>query len=347
MKKSRVTITDVARASGVSTAAVSLVLSKKPGVSEETRERVLEAARTLGYPLKPLFSAPAHRAINTIGLLISQQVEEEPHLSTFYSYILTAVEATCRQMDLHLMFANLMIDQHHRPIQISPLLERGEVDAFLLAGIYVDEDIHRVLQRRGLPAVLLESYSRVGSYSAVLYDNFNGGYQAAEYLIAKGHRHIGFLGSHASDYPSFLDRRAGYQQALADHSITSTYFADFTVYNAERADVITAALNLVREQPQVTGLVCVNDDAAIDAVSGLKNAGINVPEDISVIGFDDIEMAGSVVPALTTMRVSKQSMGRMAVQMLVNQSEQDEDTVTSLFRPVLVERSSVKDLIQR
>jgi LacI family transcriptional regulator len=341
----RVTLSNIAQACGVSLSAVSLALRGKPGISQETRERVVETAHALGYHFKAPLPPASKRTIQTIGMLVTPKIEDEPHISPFYAYIISAVEATCQMMGLNLMYANVLLDRNFNPYSIPQLLEKGDVDGFLIAGIPVNEEISQVLDRRGLPVVLLEAYCQAREYSSILYDNFQGSFDATEYLIHKGHCHIGHVGGHLQDYPSFRERRLGYLKALELHQLAPAYCADFSVYLAGRAEVAAAAVNLVRQNPHITALACATDDIAIAAISGLSQAGIAVPRDVSVIGFDDVEMAESMVPALTTMRVNKQSMGRMAVQVLLNQTQQENsECVVTYFRPTLVERSSVIEI---
>ncbi len=338
----RVTLSEIAQASGLSLSAVSLALSNKPGISKETRMRVVELARSMGYRFKVEPDDASRRSMQTIGLLLTTKVDEEHHIDYFFAYIISAIEATCQQMNLNVMYGNLLLDKKLRPYSIPPLLEKGEVDGFIIARFSVNDEIVDVLDSRNLPVVLLEAYCPTRSYSSILYDNFQGGYDATEYLIRKGHRHIGFVGGHLKDYPSFRDRRRGCLKALEDHHIAPPYFADFSVYEAQRAEVVESAVKLVQHNRQITALACATDDIAIASISGLSQAGISVPGDVSVIGFDDIEMAESTVPALTTMRVNKHSMGRMAVQILLNHALlETRDCVNSYFRPMLVERASV------
>jgi LacI family transcriptional regulator len=338
-RKNRVKLIDIAQATGVSLTAVSLALSDKPGISKETRVRVLEMARSLGYRFKtPVVTSPV-KPIKTVGLLVKSGLEDEPHTNHFYSHIIAGVESICRQMGINMMYANLPVNSENYPLEIPPLLEKGEVDGMLLAGAFVDENLSRILDRRSCPLVLIDSYSNSRVYNAVLSDNVFGAYQATEYLIRKGHRQIGFVGGHEHAYPSFRDRRSGYLKALAEFEIGQPYFADCSV---NRSDIANAVQKLVAQNRQITGLVCVNDDTAISAMYSLIEAGIRVPQDISIIGFDDIYLAESVVPSLTTMRVNKQSMGRLAVQLLINQMFQAEGgAITSIFRPCLIERNSV------
>lgn len=339
-RKNRVKLSDIAQASGVSLTAVSLALGDKPGISQETRVRVQEVARSLGYRFKSPAALAPSKVIKTIGLLVKSSPEDEPHANHFYSHIISGVESTCRQLGINLMFANLPVNNENFPVGIPPLLEKSEVDGLLLAGTIIEDTISRILDTRLCPVVLIDSYSSKYSYNAVLSDNILGAYQATEYLVRKGHKHIGFIGGHDQAYPSFRDRRTGYQKALADYEIGPGYFADCSL---NRGDVSAATLNLARQHRQITGLVCVNDDTAISTMYALIEAGIRVPQDVSIIGFDDIYLAESVVPSLTTMRVNKQSMGRLAVQLLLNQVFQAEGgCITSIFRPSLVERNSVK-----
>lgn len=338
-QKKRIKLVDIAQASGVSLTAVSLALSEKPGVSQETRTRVLEIARSLGYRFKtPAYSTPL-KSIRTVGLLVKSGPADDPQANQFYAYIIAGIETTCRQMGIQLMFANLPIDAENIPVEYPSLLETGDIDAILLAGLYVDDTLSRMINRRGCPVVLIDSYCDSRLYNAILSDNLQGAYQATEYLISKGHRQIGFLGASDDAFPSFRDRRAGYRKALADYGIGPEYFADCPV---TRSEVAQAAAELIRQHGQISGLVCVNDDVAISAMNALIKQGIQIPQDLSIIGFDDIYIAESVVPALTTMRVNKQSMGRLAVQLLVSQGFNMDGacSVTSVFRPALVERNS-------
>jgi len=337
--KSRVKLVDIAQASGVSLTAVSLALNEKPGISQETRARVLEVARTLGYRFKTPVSSTPLKTIKTIGLLVKSDLEDEQHANYFYSYVIDGIEAVCRQLGINLMFANVPVDSNNNPLAVPPLLERGHVDGILLAGTFINDALCQVLERLSCPTVLIDAYSSRGIYNSVLSDNIEGMHQATEYLIRNGHRHIGFVGGHDQAYPSFRDRRVGYRRAMANYGISQTYFADSSI---NRSDIASAAVQLIRNNRQITAIVGVNDETAIYAMFALIEAGFHVPQDVSVVGFDDIHLAETVVPALTTMRVNKQAMGRFAVQLLLNQvpNQSESGYVTSILRPVLVERSS-------
>ena len=339
IRKNRVRLADVAQASGVSLTAASLALSDKPGVSQETRDRIIEIAQSMGYRIKVPVSMPKTSAFNTIGLLVRTISGDEPRANQFYSPLLSGIESTARQMGINLLYAHLPAGADNIPLERPALLEKTDIDGLILMGVLVDKPLGTFLENRHKPVVLVDSYAPGMQFNSVLSDNEPAAIQAIEYLIHKGHRHIGFIGGRESVFPSLRERRIGYQRALSKHNISSVYFADCSFDGPE---ISSAAVDLLKKNPKITAVMGVNDETAIRAMFALIEAGYRVPQDISVIGFDDIYLANTVVPSLTTMSVSKTSMGCMAGQMLVNQIYQAEGcTVTSLFRPVLVERNSV------
>jgi LacI family transcriptional regulator len=338
-RKNRIKLSDIAQVSGVSLAAVSLALSEKPGISKETRSRVIEVARTLGYRFKNSVTNSPAKSIKTLGLLVKAAENDEPHANHFYSHIIAGIELTCRQNGISLMFANLPVNAENYPLETPPLLDKGDVDGIILAGAHVDANLSQAIDARGLPVVLVDSYCDTKVYNSVLSDNIQGAYQATEFLIKKGHRNIGFVGPNEHAYPSFQERRLGYNRAIADYQIANLYYVDCP---ASRNEVTSSIKKWIKENPQITAIFAVNDDTAIALMYGLIEAGYRIPQDISIIGFDDIYLAESVVPSLTTMRLDKRSMGRLAVQLLITHVSQPNDgVVTSIFRPILVERNSV------
>jgi LacI family transcriptional regulator len=157
-------------------------------------------------------------------------------------------------------------------------------------------------------------------------------------LIGIGHRRIALVGCHPNAYPSFEDRRRGYLHALSDHGILQPYFADSL---SEHAITRQATIQLIREHPEITAIFGVNDDMAIAALNAVQSLGYRVPEDISIIGYDDIALATHVMPALTTVQVDKLQMGRIAVQLLNNRVEYPEaGRMTTVLHTQLIERES-------
>jgi LacI family transcriptional regulator len=337
----KVRISDIAHQSGVSTATVSLVLNNKVGVSQQTRLRVLEMAEKLDYPVKSTNRTRRSDRLNTIGMVV-KTVPTPPQENPFYSKVIVGIEDVCRRNGINLLFATLPVDENNRPLEVSQLLNSDTVDGLLMVGIFVDETITSTSGKRTPPIVLVDAYSDTDSYDAVVSDNFRASYQAVEYLIQKGHRHIGLSGSEMNCYPSLKERRNGYLRALKENEITDVYIANF---NINKSHGYKETTSLLREHPQVTALFCVNDDVANDALRAVKDMGLEVPKNVSIIGYDDTYVAKNADPALTTMLVDTVAMGRAAVHLLSLRLDNLESAqMTLTIRPTLVERASVSAL---
>ncbi len=344
----QITLADIARKSKVSLSTVSLVLRNKPGIPEDTRQRVFEAAQALGYKARPkaaVKSAGVHRSaskLHNLGLIIKSELGITPQANPFYSQVLAGIEEACRKRKINLLYATLPVDENNIPVETPPLLAENHVDGLLLVGAFVDETLGHMLGESPLPVVLVDAYSSRNGYDSVVSDNFQGAYQAVTYLIERGHRHIGLVGSHPESYPSLRERRQGYTQALHDHEIVTAYFADST---QDAEDVGRATTSLLKDNPYLTAIFGCNDHTALAAMRAAQALGRRVPEDLSLVGFDDIDLAQHVQPPLTTMHVDKIGMGRIAVQLLMNRLEfPDSERVTLVIASRLIERGSVARL---
>ena len=345
-RKNKVTMSDIARESGVSLSTVSLVLNGKPGIPGETRTKVLEAAHSLGYETRPPSTVPSRPTqIRTIGMLVkrAQGDSAPPSSNIFFSHVIAGIEAGCRQEKIMLLYSTLPVDDNNNSLEIPALIQDKQADGLLLVGNYVDERLHNALQQRKIPVVLVEAYCSAGEYDAVLLDNFEGAYSAVKYLIEKGHRHIAFLGSYPDLKISFRYRRQGYVEALKDHGINNTYYGDCA--HNDREAIIATTTHMVNENPQITAIFGCNDEVSVIAIHGILSTGKRVPQDISIIGFDNNSNAENAIPPLTTVNVDKVSMGRLAVQLMINRAENPEQGfVTMRLHTHLVERQSVRCL---
>ena len=333
---------DVARESGVSLSTVSIVFSDKPGLPSETRLRVLNAARRLGYNPRRTTTFNQMGLLRTVGLVMRTRSDEIPRSDHFYSHVVAGIESACRQNNLNLLYATMCVDPDLRPVELPGLIENGGADGLLLLGVRVDEMLCQMLDQCALPVVLVDSYQDRDehTYDQILSDNEQGAYQATQYLIEKGHRKLGFIGGSANtSYPSFDSRRKGFARALRDYQIEEAIFVDC---RSDRDEAIAAARELLSQHPELTALVGVNDFIAITAMHVVVERGRRVGGDLAIIGFDDILLSESVIPPLTTMQVDKIAMGRLAVCMLMNRSEQPNSARATLtLHPRLIERNSV------
>lgn len=339
--RSKVTITDIARASDVSPATVSLVLRDKPGIGDETRQRVLDVAQTLGYAYKPSVQATPYETKN-IGMIIKTRPDElSPQANYFYAPVIAGIELVCRQQQMNLMYATLPVDETNNPLGLPRLLKDEKSDGILLVGMLVNDQLAAALERLNVPVVLVDGYAPNHEYDAVVSDNFTGAYEATQYLIDHGHQRIGLVGSNNQSYPSIAERRRGYQQAMVDAAL-NPYFIDSGLNTEEVAVAVTKLFN---KGTKLTAFLGANDEVAIAAMRAAQAAGCHVPKDISIIGFDNIALAEHISPALTTMRIDKTGMGRLAMQLLLNRIDFGEASIVrTVIRPNLIERESVARL---
>jgi LacI family transcriptional regulator len=340
--RNRITITDIARESDVSPATVSLVLRDKPGVGKETRQRVLASARRLGYQLtNPKSSIAANTTINSIGLVVKMELKQDgvPLLTNpFYASVLAGIEMFSRQRRINLFYAHMPVDVENNSLEPPRLLQEQSADGLLLVGMWLHAPIMELLAEQHKPIVLVDAYADQDIYDTVTTDNEAGAYQATRHLIEHGHQHIAIVGSLPQAYPSICERRQGYVRAMAEQGFES-HFVDCHLEADEAVPIVTAYL---REHPEISAIFSCNDEVAISLIVQLQNEGRRIPDDISVIGFDNIMLAQHVSPALTTMRVDKMGMGRQAASLLVNRIEYPQSAlIKSLVRPQLIERDSV------
>jgi LacI family transcriptional regulator len=337
----KITIYDIAQTCGVSITTVSLVLNNRPGITQETRTKVLDTAARLGYMVRPPTASTRCGRLSRLGLIIKAEPNLSPQANPFYSKIIMGIEEACRHNGISMLFATLPVDENNHPVQFPTLLNSEEVDGLLMVGAFVDKTILSVNSRRDKPVILVDSYSDTETYDTIISDNFRAAYQAVEYLIKKGHHHIAMAGSEPDAYPSFKDRRNGYLRALKENRISEVYFANFNL-NENKPAGYEEIKRMLAADPQITAIVGVNDDAAVMVLQAAKEMGLRVPEDISVVGYDDTYLATNASPMLTTLHVDTVGMGRAAVQLLGFRLENpDTARMTLTIHPYLVERASV------
>jgi len=335
--KRKVTINDIARQSEVSISTVSLVLNNKLGISEETRARVLKAASELGYLGKP--AGEKSSLLTTIGMVVKIDSDITPQANPFYARVIVGIEDACRRQGIDLLFASLPVDENNRPVEVPQLLYNENLDGLLMVGTCVDDSFNSISGMRSIPIVLVDGYSDTESYDAVVSDNFRAAYQAVEHLINKGHRHIGLAGSDDTCFPSLKDRRNGYLRAMKENRIGEVYITNF---NINKSKGYQEVIDLLNKYPHISALFCVNDDVGSAAIRAAQYLGKQVPQDISIIGFDDTYIAANTHPPLTTMHVDTIAMGQGAAHLVsLRMHRPDAKRVTLVVHPILIERESV------
>lgn len=296
-------------------------------------------ARSLGYELAPRGNGHFGSRIDQVGLLVKVRPHEAATTNAFYAPVIAGIEEVCRRQQIHLLYANLPVDEHSRPLESPRLLQDTSVGGLLVVGLYLDSQAMAFWRRQGVPIVLVDAYDEQELFDAVVTDNQVGAYTATRYLIDRGHRRIALLGSSPDAFPSIQERRAGYTRAMVEAGL-EPIFLD-CMLDEEPAQV--AMREFLEAGGGVSAVVGANDLVALAAMRTAQKMGKRVPEDISFVGFDDIAPSRHVTPPLTTMEIDKLGMGRMAVQLLMYRSEYpDAARACVVLRPRLIERQSVR-----
>lgn len=328
---------DIAAKAGVSIATASRALNGKGGVKEETRQRVLAIAQELHYSASMTGRGLATSRTQTICYAINQQHDsfEDP----FYPIIMHGIEAELRKHDYHLLLTAIDNGASKSLTEFRPVVE-GRVDGVILAGPDIPPRLIVDLHQRKIPLILVDNDLAALSIDTINSDNVQGGRIATEHLIQHGHHTIvSLLGP--DSWHSSLQRERGYQEAMTAAHLTPRAFHVEATTTAMGRIAITKALEA---EPDLTAVFAVNDAMAIGAIHELTQLGRRVPEDVAVIGFDDIAFSALLIPALTTVRVFTREIGRLAalrmLDILETQDSSAQTTVRTLLRTELIPRRS-------
>ncbi|GCE22956.1 LacI family DNA-binding transcriptional regulator [Dictyobacter kobayashii] len=337
-----ITVKDIAQKAGVSIATVSRVLNNHANINDGIRQRVLKVAEELGYEKYEKPERARGKNLKEIAFVLTHGDVVTPDI--FWMPILQGAETEANKARIRLTYQG--VDANIKPALLISKIQELRTDGLLLVGPFTPETV-RAAQEIGLPCVLIDNYirSRVKPIDAVLADNAGGVKDAMEYLISIGHRNIAFVGGHttASKYIyTFRQRQAGYLQALqeANLPIIDELLLDIDVTSLEEID--EACQRLLDSHRPFSAMVCANDPTASYMMRALHKRNVRIPEDVSIIGFDDVAIARHLTPALTSVHVPTDAMGALAVKRLIERhSEPDGLAITHLVDVHLVHRNSV------
>jgi LacI family transcriptional regulator len=308
----RLRLVDVAERAGVSLATASRALAGRDGVSEEVANRVRRVSQELGYVANPFARTLAGGASSTVGLVVHQV--DDP----YFSEIAGGVIGLADQQGLLVQICHSGRDPDYELRQIRHLIAQ-RVGIIIIAGSGYDDPRVEAEAKAELSAfqALGGRVAVIGRHSlgvdAVLPDNEAGGRALGEHLLGLGHRRIAVAAGTAG-LTTVADRLAGVAAALREHGLSleslPVVHTDFT-----RDGGRSAAERILREHPGTTAIIALNDAMAMGVLSALRAARTAVPEQVSVVGFDDVSVAADLAPSLTTVRLPMTEMGRMALDL--------------------------------
>lgn len=337
----RVSIKDVAKEAGVSTTTVSYVLNQKASesISAETSERVWAAVRKLNYVPNLNARSLSSRKTNLIGVVIPQTEpgKEFMFANPFYGELLSSLEYTARQWGYHLLLSGPENDQSY----INIARNRG-VDGIVIVGSYPTKSLDE-LHQLSIPVVLIDTYVKDPVFHTIGIDDREGGRLATQYLLRHGHRKIAFVSGTVSGQGVNQKRYQGYLDALQAAGIVAN---EMWLYlrTIEFSSGIEAAAELLKRDEGITAAFATADLLGTGMVKGLHHLGKRVPDDFSIVGFDDVVLAQMCDPSLTTIHQDIAEKGRKAVEMIMTAVAGGAGKQECILPIRLVERESVKVL---
>ena len=337
--KIKITMQDIADHVGYSRSMVSRALTGKSRINEETRQIIREAAIQMGYPEEKILKK---RNPQTITVLTDRNaMYDSGYCNKVFVGIENGLKVHGLRMHLHLIGESAAdIEKDSFPTK--------EDTAGIILFLYTPRDILDQVRKSGIPTVLL-NYTHMGNkgFDHVLINDFVSMYDATDYLIAKGHKRLFYVGSEYQAY-SYSQRFYGFWECINHHTAegirASVNCADPAEHQFDPERIISA----LKGPEAPTAIVCASDPLAFDVYTAITDHGFRIPEDVSVIGFDDVEKATWVQPQLTTVHVPKFHLGRVAADIIaerINNPGRHENR-TVLLGTRFVERNSVRVLVE-
>lgn len=326
-----VTIKDVAREANVAISTVSNVINHVDNVSEETKQRVLEAVEKLKYV--PNFNARSLKANkkNTIGLFLASIQGD------FYRSLVQAIHLQCKMAG---MMLNIYVSNENTSEEIYGMMVSSGVEGAIIMNESLSSDYIERIARTGMPMVFLERDYHAEYISSVTIDNYSGAEMAMEYLIKQGHRSIGYIhGVESTDdrerYRAYCDVLKKYSLPLDESIILTGYFEEAIAFSEMRQ-------LFFRGVKMPDAFFCANDEMAWGCIRALATVGLNVPDRVSVIGFDNITLAAHYQPSLSTIESPVTELGtRGALELLrLIRKEGDSEGISAKLMPSLIARDS-------
>ena len=336
--KEKATIRDVAAAAGGSVATVSYVLNGKKKVSEQTRNEVLDVIRRLEYVPDLNARGLSKKDTRLIGVVVPQTEPGSTLMfrNNFYSEILGSIEYHARQNGYHVLISATDVTEDYLN-----LIRERNLDGVIIIGTYQNRFFSQLKQLE-VPVVLVDSYCKYDWFHAIRIDDERSSWMATRYVLEAGHRKIALVSGLLHDSGVMQKRFKGYREALEEFGVPyrEEYLFEETV---DYDSGVAIAQRIAREKTDVTAVVATADIFAIGLMKGFYEAGVRVPEDISVMGFDDLDISAYLTPGLTTVRQQISLKGERAVTLLVQNMENPSMPRVEEVLPVsLVERDSVK-----
>jgi len=330
---SKLTIKEIAKIAGVSPSAVSIVINGKKGVGEDTRKKVSAIIQNLQYTPNPNSRRLLFNKTNNIAILFMKNMSPMEHF--FYSELNREILHQCEALGYNLIFTSITVEKDDaifpnvvKAYDVDGIMLYGDVEEFVLSGI----------KRFEIPYIIIDNHLMDPKELSIRADYEKAAYTAVRYLIGSGHRDIAYLGS--TELPRFNTQTfSGFKKATEESRIAIPI--SWIQMDAGSEDLAFRRMEEILTGEDIPSAVfCAADIYAVGAMKAIKKKGVRIPEDISVIGIDDIILSRYIEPALTTVRIDKAEMGRLATEMLIRKIEKKETENVTIISDDLIIRES-------
>ncbi|MDF2504964.1 LacI family DNA-binding transcriptional regulator [Clostridium sp.] len=327
-------IKDVAKEAGVSIATVSRVLNDVDVVNEETKKKVRVAIKKLDYRPNIIARSLKTQRTRTIGIVI-------PDISSqFYPEIVRGAEDVANIYNYNVILCNTDLDAE-KEIEYIRVLREKMVDGVMYMSNCLEDNILKMLNDLSIPTVLVETRGKDYGFPSVTIDNEKAAYEATEYLIKKGNKKIAYVGVNPETENASAVRFNGYKNAILDNGLD--YNEDLVQFGGLKAADGRDGMEAIIHKEKVDAVFCASDEVAMGVINTLRDNGIKVPEDVDVVGFDNIYASSIYYPKLTTVEQPMYDMGSVGMRMLIkviNKAGIDQEHIVLDYK--LIERDTCK-----
>ena len=304
-----ITLKMVAERAGVSVNTASRAINHKSDINQETKKRILKVAQELGYVRNDTAVALRTKKTGTLGVVIAD------NRNPFYAEVLNGMEVAAREKNYHIILANTQRDYKKEEEAINLLLAK-RVDGLLIAPVQDRDDDIKKLVEANIPFVIVGRDFENIEVDAVYNDEVKGGFLATEYLIKKGHKRIALIDGFLYKSPA-KGRLDGYKKALNKYRI-SLDESLISVGDINIEDGYERTRQMLGKNLDFTAIFAYNDMMTFGVMQAIREKGLRIPEDIGLVGYDDIPFSSLISPALTTIRIEKQELGIESVKLLLS-----------------------------
>ncbi len=328
----KITIEEIAKLANTSKTTISRVLNNSSMVKEETRKRVLNVIAEQKYKPSSFAQSMRSKRSNTIGLILADI--ENP----FYSRMAKGVINIAESEQLNVIICNSDYDTQSEEESIKKLIGR-QIDGIIITTVLPNKDILKELQVLEIPFILVDCMVEIDGVSYILNDDYFGGRIAAGYLLSLGHKNIGFVGN--KKILSFRKRYEGFKSILESNNLKTDI--DFMIEDVnDFIGINTITRKIIHSDKGITALFAANDFLAIKVIDSFFSMGVKIPRDMSVIGYDNIPLSGTIRVPLTTINQLKYRLGKIAMKSLLKLiDKENKDKVKRIvMKPELVIRQS-------